>query len=183
MVPVEFVFSNAVRNNQTVDVTWKAENLSVANIFSIQKSTDGIHFQDASSVKVNDASVSQYDFTDQTPKEGDNYYRISSSDNNGKINYSKIMKVNVANELDNISIYPNPATAENLNLKMSNLPSGEYTIRLMNSFGQTFLNKKIQYNGGTAIEKIQPAQKIPSGIYRLEIISHDGKRKTMSIVF
>jgi hypothetical protein len=66
---------------------------------------------------------------------------------------------------------------------MSNLAAGEYTIRLMNSFGQLFVNKKIQYNGGSVIEKIQPSQKVPSGIYRIEVISHDGKRKTMSIVF
>jgi hypothetical protein len=46
-----------------------------------------------------------------------------------------------------------------------------------------FLQKKVQYNGGVAIEKIQPAQKVPSGIYRVEIISPDGKRKIVSIVF
>lgn len=183
MIPMEFVFSNAVRNNQSVDVNWKAENISKANIFNIEKSGDGIHFQNASSVKVNDPSVGEYRFTDNKPGEGDNFYRIASADNNGKINYSKIMKVNVVNALGNISIYPNPATAENLNLKMTNLSAGEYTIRLMNSFGQSFLNKKIQYNGGTVIEKIQPAQKVPPGIYRIEIISQDGKSKTMSIVF
>lgn len=183
MLSLEFVFSNAVRNNQAVDVNWQAENISKANIFNIQKSSDGIHFQNASSVKVNDASVGQYRFTDNNPLEGDNYYRIFSADKDGKINYSKTMKVNLANELGNISIYPNPATAENLNLKMSNLAPGEYSIRLMNSFGQSFLNKKIQYNGGTVIEKIQPAQKVPAGIYRIEIISQDGKRKTMNIIF
>lgn len=183
MVPVEFVFSNAVRNNQSVDVNWEAENISKANIFNIQKSADGIHFQNASSVKVNDPSVGQYRFTDNNPREGDNYYRISSADKNGKINYSKTMQVKVVNELGNISIYPNPATSENLNLKMTNLAAGEYSIRLMNSFGQSFLNKKIQYNGGTVIEKIQPAQKVPPGIYRIEIVSQDRKSKTMSIVF
>jgi hypothetical protein len=183
LMPVEFIFSNAVKNNQSVDVTWQAENISQANIFSIQKSPDGIHFQNASEVKVSDPAVSQYRFTDQKPQQGANYYRISSTDKNGKTNYSKIMKVDVVNELENISVYPNPATAENLNLKMSNLAAGEYTIRLMNSFGQLFVNKKIQYNGGSVIEKIQPSQKVPSGIYRIEVISHDGKRKTMSIVF
>lgn len=182
-VPFQFVFSNAVRNNQSVNVTWQAKNLSVDNIFDIQKSTDGIHFQNASTVIVNDPSISQYGFTDQNPKDGENYYRISSSDKNGKTDYSKIMKVSVSNDLANISVYPNPATAENLNLKMADMTPGEYTVKLMNSFGQSFMEKKIQYKGGTTVEKIQPAQKIPSGIYRIEIISHDGNRKTISIVF
>jgi len=183
LAPVEFIFSNAARTNQTVNLSWKAENISKGNIFSIQKSDDGINFFDAATVNVSDPAKSQYEYSDKTPKEGDNYYRIATTDKNGTQSFSKTMKVNVTPGLEGISVYPNPATAENLNLKMANLTPGEYNIRILNSFGQVFLQKKVQYNGGTAIERIQPAQKVPSGIYRIEIISKDGKRKTFSIVF
>lgn len=183
LAPVEFIFSNAARTNQTVNLSWKAENISKGNIFSIQKSGDGINFLDAAEVNVSDPAKSQYEYSDNSPKEGDNYYRIATADKNGKLSYSKTMKVNVAAESGEVTVYPNPATAENLNLKMANLTPGEYNIRIINSFGQVFLQKKVQYNGGVAIERIQPAQKVPSGIYRVEIVSPDGKRKTFSIVF
>ena len=183
LAPVEFIFSNAARTNQTVNLSWKAENISKGNIFSIQKSGDGINFLDAAEVNVSDPAKSQYEYSDNSPKEGDNYYRIATADKNGKLSYSKTMKVNVAAESGEVTVYPNPATAENLNLKMANLTPGEYNIRIINSFGQVFLQKKVQYNGGVAVERIQPAQKVPSGIYRVEIVSPDGKRKTFSIVF
>ena len=183
LAPVEFIFSSAARASQTVNLSWKAENISKGNIFSVQKSDDGINFFDAATVNVLDPAKRQYEYSDKTPEEGDNYYRIASADKNGKQSYSKTMKVNVTGELEGVTVYPNPATAENLNLKMSNLTPGEYTIRVLNAFGQVFLQKKVQYNGGVAIERIQPVQKVPSGIYRIEIISHDGKRKIVSIVF
>ena len=184
LLPVDFVYSNAVQNNQFVDLTWKAENAAQANIFSIQKSTDGIHFQSTNSVKAGNTDNNQYRFTDETPANGENYYRICSVDNTGKIIMSSnIMKVNVAIGLEGISIYPNPATSGNLNLRIGNQQSGEYNVRLLNSFGQNFMDKKIQYNGGTIIQKIQPSQKIPPGIYQLEIKSQDGKSKTLSVVF
>ena len=183
LAPVEFIFSNAARTNQTVNLSWKAENISKGNIFSIQKSGDGINFLNAAEISVSDAAKSQYEYSDNSPKEGDNYYRIATADKNGKLSYSKTMKVNVAAESGEVTVYPNPATAENLNLKMANLAPGEYNIRIINSFGQVFLQKKVQYNGGVAVERIQPAQKVPSGIYRVEIVSPDGKRKTFSIVF
>ena len=183
LAPVEFIFSNAARTNQTVNLSWKAENISKGNIFSIQKSGDGINFLDAAEVNVSDPAKSQYEYSDNSPKEGDNYYRIATADKNGKLSYSKTMKVNVAAESGEVTVYPNPATAENLNLKMANLTPGEYNIRIINSFGQVFLQKKVQYNGGVVIERIQPVQKVPLGIYRVEIVSPDGKRKTFSIVF
>jgi len=184
LLPVDFVYSNAVQNNRSVDLSWQAENTSQANIFSIQKSTDGIHFQSTNSVKAGNTDNNQYRFTDETPANGENYYRICSVDNTGKIIMSSnIMKVNVETGLEDISIYPNPATSGNLNLRIGNQQAGEYNIRLLNSFGQGFMDKKIQYNGGTLIEKIQPSQKIPPGIYQLEIKSQDGKRKTLSVVF
>ena len=184
LLPVDFVFSNAVQNNRSVDLTWQTENTAKANIFSIQRSTDGIHFQNTNSVKVNNPDINRYQFTDETPANGENYYRICTIDNTGKIIMSSnVMKVNVANGLEDIGIYPNPATAGNLNLRIGNQQAGEYNIRLLNSFGQNFMDKKIQYNGGTLIQRIQPSQKIPPGIYQLEIRSQDGKRKTLSVVF
>lgn len=181
--PVEFLFSDAVKENQAVNISWKADNISKENIFSIQKSNDGITFFDAATVYVSDPAKREFEYSDITPKEGDNYYRIATTIKNGKQSFSKTMKVKVAAGLEGISVYPNPATAENLNLKMANLEPGEYTVRLLNSFGQVFVQRKVQYNGGTAIERIQPAQKVPPGIYRVEIISREGKRKTFSIVF
>jgi hypothetical protein len=182
-VPVEFLFSDAVTENQAVNVSWQAGNIAKGNIFSIQKSNDGFVFVDAATMYVSNPAKTGYTYSDKNPAEGDNYYRIASTDKNGSQRFSKTMKVHVATGFEGISVYPNPATAENLNLKIAKLEPGEYTIRLLNSFGQVFLQKKVNYNGGTVIEKIQPAGKVPPGIYRVEVISREGKRKTFNIVF
>ncbi len=66
---------------------------------------------------------------------------------------------------------------------MVNQPAGLYEVRLLNSFGQTFMVKSIQHAGGSSIENLKTGQSMPKGIYQLEIKSPDGNRKVISVVF
>ena len=93
------------------------------------------------------------------------------------------MKVVAAKVNSGISVFPNPATAGNLNLKFQNEPPGTYEVRLINSFGQTCLTKSIQYSGGLSSQNLKGNQNLPSGIYRLEIKTPAGEKRVMSVVF
>lgn len=183
LLPFNFTFTNARQKNNSINLAWQTENAGDINKFSIGRSSDGVHFQNATSINANTSSSNEYQFTDEQPAAGDNYYRVAAVNTSGSEKYSQVMKVNVSKEFQSMSIFPNPATASNLNLKMTNQPAGNYIIRLLNSFGQPLLAKEIQFRGGTGIEKIQPTQSIAPGIYQLEITSPEGNRKVISLVF
>ncbi|MGN6532308.1 MAG: T9SS type A sorting domain-containing protein [Ginsengibacter sp.] len=177
LLPFSFTFANAFQKNNSVLINWQAINAGEAKAFNVEKSLDGIHFVKTATIK---SQLNHY--TDDNVAAGSNYYRISITTTDGKTAYSETVKVSVTGN-PGFTIYPNPATAANMNLRFINQPAGQYKVRLINSFGQTFFSKDIQYGGGNSIEKIQPLQSIPGGIYQLEIKSPDGSRTVISVVF
>lgn len=183
LLPFNFTFTNASKKNNSVNLSWHAENTAKVKTFNIERSGDGIHFQNWTVVEPGTSVLNEYQWTDEQPVRGDNYYRIAAVSTTGNERYSEVMKVNLSSGIQSISVYPNPASANNLNLKMTNQPAGVYIIRLLNSFGQSLMAKELTYKGGTGVEKIQPSQSIPPGIYQLEIKSPDGSRKVISVVF
>lgn len=178
--PLEFGFVNLVNRNSSVLVSWEAANAGDMGDFTIEKSVDGIHFTRAGAVKPHAQSL-QYQFPDNNPVDGDNYYRVSKSNDAGKTIYSNIVKI-AFNKNGDFKIYPNPVNISNFNLQFTNQLPGGYKIKLLNSFGQVFYSKELQLTGGNGIQKLLPPQNIPSGIYQLEIVSPDGARKVISVV-
>ncbi len=181
LLPFSFTFANALQKNNSVLINWEAVNAGDVKAFNIEKSIDGIHFVKTNTVKTQ-LNMNQYHYTDFNAPEGSNYYRVSTTSTEGKVAYSETVKVYVTRN-PGFTIYPNPATSANMNLQFINKPAGHYKVRLINSFGQTFFSKDIQYIGGSSIEKIQPAQSVPPGVYQLEIKSPDESRTVISVVF
>lgn len=182
-MPVTFVAAKAFLENKQVIVDWKTANESHVNRYDIERSVDGINFLKASEIKANNQSSNFYRWTDTHSTENNNYYRIKSIDIDGKISYSGIMKVSVTKSNQSIGIFPNPATGNNLNLQLINQEPGLYEIRLLNSFGQTFMSKSFPYSGGSHIQNLKPSQSILKGIYQLEIKTPCGDKKVISVVF
>ena len=184
LLPLNYIFASAVSKNNTVNINWQIENQSNIKEFIVEKSIDGISFATAKTLSVtyNNAQV-QHQYQDGQPSEGTSYYRIAGIDKNGITNYSNTVKVEVASAAGGFAVYPNPVTGNHLNLQMNNQAAGLYKIVLRNTFGQTFLQKEIQFNGGTGLLKIQPPQLIPTGIYQLVIETPSGQLKVIPVVF
>jgi hypothetical protein len=80
-------------------------------------------------------------------------------------------------------LYPNPATVDNLNLKMINQLPGNYEVRFINSYGQCVALSTFNYNGGNSLQKIKAGRTIPAGIYHLEITKPSGERQVINVLF
>jgi hypothetical protein len=182
-LPLTFTFVKAYQQQDHINIDWKTENETNMKKYIVERLTDGSNFVKQADVNANNLASNNYHWVDTYPAEGNNYYRISSIEIDGIIKYSEVVKVYVRKANQGISLFPNPATGNNLNLQLVNQQTGIYEVRLVNSFGQTYLAKTIQYNGGTSIENLKPGQNIPKGIYQLEIKKPGGEKKVMSVVF
>ena len=171
------------QQNNSVNIDWKTTNENNIKQYDIEKSAAGNNFVKTTDIKANNSSSYIYHWVDVNPAEGYNYYRLSSLTIDGKISYSDILKVYIEKRNQGFSIYPNPATGNNMNLQMINQHPGIYEVRLMNSFGQIFMTKSIQHAGGSSIENLNPTRNIPKGIYQLEIKTPAGNKKAISVVF
>jgi len=188
-IPFTFTSVNAYQQNEQININWKTRNENKIKNYFIERSADGILFSELSSVIPGNLSSNSYQWTDYYPTK-ENYYRIRSTDIAGKIEYSNLVKVDVnKNTLKNIegskgiALYPNPATVNNLNLKMIDQLPGNYEIRLVNSYGQTLMSQSFNYMGGSNIQKIGVNKTITTGIYHLEIIKPSGERQVINVAF
>lgn len=171
----------AFESNNQVHVNWKTGNPNTLRSFDIQRSNDKVNFTTLNNIQASN-SISSYQWIDANPNVGDNYYRIGSIATDGSISYSNIIKVTSVIEKTGFNIYPNPATVNNFNLQMVNQKAGTYEINLVNSYGQIIMTKIIQYAGGTGVEKLQPQQNIPPGVYHVEIKTGGNIVKVINVV-
>ena len=182
VLPLTFTSVKASLNNKNIRVEWQVANESSLEKYDVQKSSDGNNFITVNTVAAKNAGVSNYNWLDAKPAEGNNYYRILSTDVNGKAEYSKIVKVFMGSEKRDITIYPNPAVNGIINLQFTNQPAGTYGIKLLNKLGQVMITKQIPLIGNTS-EPISLTKNISisSGLYQMEVSGPDGSKTSINV--
>ena len=158
---------------KNISVAWSVENEGNIKTYEVEKSADGISFEKVSTVKATGTSTvgSPYNWLDETPFSGNNYYRIRSINTDGKFDYTSAVLVKMEKLVSGIRIYPNPVTDGIIGAEFKNMDAGIYSVRLINSHGQTIINKTVNHAAGTSMENIKSDYKLPAGVYQLEVIS------------
>jgi alpha-tubulin suppressor-like RCC1 family protein len=113
VVPISLINFTGKNKNTTNLLNWATANETNSKNFEIQHSTDGINFSSIGSVKSvgNSSIITNYNFTDNNPFYGFNYYRLKQNDIDGKFEYSAIVSVKNIKP-DAVVISPNPASNE-----------------------------------------------------------------------
>ena len=155
---------------------WRVENESNLKQYDVEKSVDGNHYATANTVTANNAALSNYNWLDVNPSKGYNYYRIKSVDINGKMEYSKVVKVFIGTTKQAITVYPNPVKDGIIHLQLLNQPSGIYEARLFNNAGQVISSKQIPHTEGSSTETLLINKAVVHGIYQLEITQPGNKK-------
>ncbi|HLK29995.1 MAG TPA: T9SS type A sorting domain-containing protein, partial [Puia sp.] len=135
-------FSATPENNKTVNLSWKVQQQSNGKGFYVERSLNGTNWDDLAFVASTGATgISvNYDFTDHSPLNGKNYYRIKQVDLDGSENYSEIKLVN-ADGISGvaISVWPNPAKDY---IKVNN-NNEACNVRIYNQSGAIMSENKI----------------------------------------
>ena len=108
-------------------------------------------------------SPGQYRFTDEQP-ENENFYRLRLQFENGKIVYSKTIRLTMAQTGD-VRVYPNPAVKTVTIDFGGNLNSGSWHVELMNTASQTVVLKDVVTGSNYTIHRT-PA--MAAGMYILK---------------
>lgn len=182
VMPLTFTSFRAYQQKNSIKIDWTTSNESGMKEYNIEKSSTGNHFTKISVVRANNSALNNYTSIDVTPVEGYNLYRIRSISNDDKSEYSDIVKVYIGGN-HGIQIFPNPVIGNNIHLQILNELPGTYEIKLLNSLGQIFLKKSIQYTGGIITEDLRLEQSFPKGIYQVEIKTPSGQEKLIRVLF
>jgi subtilisin-like proprotein convertase family protein len=184
-LPVTFKSMNASPKAGNIEVSWTVENeLNIKN-YEVEKSADGVIFKkvNATAAKGTNRISTTYNWMDENALSGNNFYRVRSIGADGKYDYTNVVLVKMGKvAAGGIRIYPNPVTDGIIGAEFKNMAAGIYTIRLLNSQGQTILNKTVNHAPGTSMEYIQPLYKMLSGIYQLEITSPEKEINQLKVI-
>ena len=108
VVPVLIENITSTIEGKAVKLNWKTATEISTSYYTIQKSSNGTSYLDIGIVKATGIGDNNYEFSDNNPANGINYYRLQSVDKDGSISYSKVVSVNFGNS-QSFAIIPNPA--------------------------------------------------------------------------
>jgi len=165
LLPVELVNFDGSRLQDDVQLQWMTASEINNDYFTIERSADGINFQAIG--QIDGAGTYNgnlnYEFLDESPSAGINYYRLKVTDFDGSYAYTRIIAVEYDKYIrPTIAIYPNPLQTNNRQLTIeSNVQVDQVTI--FNTIGQSVAT----YNniGG----HIQLPNTLTAGIYLVQL--------------
>lgn len=109
-LPIKLVTFEAKKNADKVDLSWTTFGEKDNDHFMIQKTKDGLNFEDVVTVPGagNSSALLKYDQNDYAPYNGTSYYRLAQISSYKKIEYSSLVAVTFdAKEEGNINTYNN----------------------------------------------------------------------------
>jgi len=182
-LPVKFSDVKAYSKQNGVQIDWT--NLTESNLvnYIVERSVNGVDFIVLNQVapRSNTADKEMYSSFDASPVSGANFYRIKAIETDGKIIYSKLLKVSIGTKTKELSLFPNPVTNNILTIGFSGV-KGQYMMRIINATGQEVFTKTIVHSGGTLTEAISLPSAINKGIYSLLIAGDSYREAKMFII-
>lgn len=164
-LPVQIISFDAVRNGSAALLSWTTIKEINNKGFEIERSLDGILWEKLgfanSKFNANSPSSLKYNFVDNNPVKGVNYYRLKQIDLDAKFAYSIIRSV-IFDLGNNTLVYPNPSQNE---VFVDGL-AGNETICLYDAAGQIAINNFLVSDSKIRI----PLDKLIPGIYFIRII-------------
>jgi hypothetical protein len=170
------------QNTNTIQVQWNVANELNINYYEIERSTDGVNFTEAGTVKATGGASLQYNWLDAHAVTGVNYYRIVSIGANSTVRYSEVVKVNIGAGSPLITLYPNPINNGIINLQFTNMPAGNYSLRLLNIEGQQLMLQSVNVGSVSDTKKIALDKALSKGTYELEVSGPDNSKTTLKVL-
>ena len=150
-----------------VTIDWATTNESGNHHFTLEWSANGTAFTPLASIAAKNAG-STYSYTDLHPSVGNNYYRLSQTDVNGRTTYFSVLKVNLRPAgAGVVSLTPNPVEG-NGKLSVSHVENGPVHVRLLTTAG-TMIREwsftKTEYEWKQDLD----LSSLPAGIYLVQV--------------
>ncbi|MES2431293.1 MAG: autotransporter-associated beta strand repeat-containing protein [Bacteroidota bacterium] len=179
IVPVSFSSVSATLNNSRSNVEWKLESETNLKYYTVERSTDGIHFTSLSTITANGSGI--YNYIDENVTGAITYYRIIGVTNDDVKKYSVIVSVKTINALSSITLAANPLNDGVVGLQLINVPTGNYGFALYNNLGQLILKQKKVIAGSSNYLTLGHVN--AKGIYSLEIIRPDHTIEMIKVLY
>lgn len=167
-VPVKLEYFSANKKENSNQLNWKASCTYGNANFVIERSDDGIHFKAIGNINATAVRCQlPFNFTDNHPAAGKNYYRLKITDADGISFYSKVLVV--GNNKAGVEII---AVANNVVYLNSNKQQ-TVTLKVITADGREVLHQKQTVGAGNNNISLQ-MKNAAKGIYTLIVYTEEG---------
>ncbi|MBP7262083.1 MAG: T9SS type A sorting domain-containing protein [Bacteroidia bacterium] len=172
VLPIVLTEFDAVNIGLANLLTWTTATELNNDYFSIERSSDARTFESIGIVSGagNSSALLHYQFTDEAPLSGINYYRLKQVDFNGDISISMIRSVLNTSTIA-INIYPNPAT-DFITIQFAGQEQTNVSIALLDQTGRQI---QLHYIGDIAKNQLVqlPVSDLPAGVYFIKLMQNN----------
>jgi Secretion system C-terminal sorting domain len=171
-LPLELLSFSASANNKSektnVLTSWSTASEENVEGFNIERSEDSKTFEKVGYVKSAGTSRGTYNFTDEVPLSGVNYYRLKMMNTDGSFTYSPVRSVTLAeSKTTGLSVSPNPAK-EAVFVKLNAKEAKTMTLELVDVAGKVLLTEKKKVEIGFNQLSLNLSG-YPAGLYFLKV--------------
>jgi hypothetical protein len=178
-------FKGVISETLEVDLSWATMMESNVEYYEIQRSGDGMNFEDLDSVeskmKINTSDYQlKYFYTDKHPLSGKTYYRIKIIGKNGNNNLSPVILINY-NQTVGTRIYPTLVQNNTIfvesdkNLRM-------VKMEFFDPMGKKISETALENLNGRQSVQISKSGVLPTGTYIARITSNSQDVKTQLFI-
>ena len=166
--PIELThFSGAVKG-QAIQLSWNTATEQNNDYMSVERSSDGVQFAELGRVKGAGTTEQpqQYNFVDEKPLPGLNYYRLRQVDFDGAFEYHKVISILFDSKGSSLALqsFPNPAQ-DFLQARWTPSPTQPTSLLLIDIAGR----KVAEYKAPAGVNTFEaPLNGLPAGMYFLQ---------------
>ncbi len=184
-LPVKLVSFKGERAGSKNNLYWSTASEQNNRGFELQRSADGENFSSLTFVPSkatngNSSTALSYQYFDEKPLSGNNYYRLKQVDIDGKVTYSFVVLIKGvrSNSFSMSAVYPNPTKAT---LKVVLSAPGNNTVRLVitDLAGKVIMQQASDVVLGDNLITVNVGH-LPSGSYMIKAVCTNGCETTVS---
>ncbi len=144
VLPVQLSYFTVSKSRNGVELKWETATEINNRGFQIQRSPDGRnHWTDVAFVAGagNTNQRQNYSYVDMSPFKGINYYRLMQINFDGKVSYSDIKTIRIA-QLSQLSLYPTLATST-ITLEVASIDMLNTNLSIYDAQGRKVMQEKL----------------------------------------
>lgn len=167
-LPVELMSFTARPIKETTQLQWQTASETSNNYFTLEHSTDGVHFESLANIdtKGNGSSANDYSFNHRNPATGTNHYRLTQTDLDGQSKVLGIRSVHFKSKDVVVHIHPNPIQHNALSLTYSSPKQTEVMLLVLDLTGRILFKQRVNAAQGLNHFNL-PVGDLSNGVYFL----------------
>jgi hypothetical protein len=183
-LPININYFTGSRQNSKHVLNWKVTCVSSPSAtLEMERSTDGRNFKTIYSIFATALRCQQpFNYTDDKPATGINYYRLKITDAEGKITYSSMVNlIHAAKGIYILNIAPNPVVGGKFDLKVSAAKNELMDMVITDIQGRVMQVRSVALMAGFNSIPVNVSN-LPKGTYQLYGKSVDEQSKILRFV-